>query len=232
MTTHQPDGGTRLSRSFLLALAAAAVGLVLVAVAVASQVGSPQPPRSAGRIDSPTSSPSGTSGASGPVSTGKRALAASPPALISIPAIGVRARVLPIGLGKGGVLAVPQPGPNLNKAAWYDKSPTPGQPGPSVIEGHVDSTSGPSVFYRLGAIKPGDKVHVTRRDGIEVVFTVNAVRDYPKSRFPTSTVYGSKDLSRPELRLITCSDFNAAIGHHTGNEVVFAHLTATRHPKH
>jgi hypothetical protein len=37
---------------------------------------------------------------------------------------------------------------------------------------------------------------------------VNAVRDHKKAAFPTEVVYGAKDLSRPQLRLITCSDFD------------------------
>jgi hypothetical protein len=53
---------------------------------------------------------------------------------------------------------------------------------------------------------------------------VDAVRDFLKSRFPTTLVYGSARLSEPTLRLITCSDFDASIRHHVGNEVVFAHL--------
>lgn len=147
--------------------------------------------------------------------------------LISIPTIGVRSKISPIGLAPDGTLAVPQPGPDLNRAAWFERSPTPGQPGPAIIEGHVDSDQGPSVFFKLGSLRPGDKIEVLRRDGIEAVFTVNAVRDYPKSAFPTSVVYGAKDLSVPQLRLITCSDFDPSLRHHTGNEVVFAHLTDT-----
>jgi sortase (surface protein transpeptidase) len=160
-------------------------------------------------------------------STGQAPLGASRPVTITIPSIGVHSQVLPIGLANDGTLAVPQPGPDLNKAAWFKNSPAPGQPGPSVIEGHVDSTSGPSVFFELGKLRPGRRIEVTRADGVVAVFTVNAVRDYPKSAFPTRLVYGSKNLGRAELRLITCSDFDTAIGHHTGNEVVFAHLTAT-----
>jgi sortase (surface protein transpeptidase) len=147
---------------------------------------------------------------------------------ISIPALGIRSPVHPLGLAPDGSLQVPQPGPHLNEAAWFDRSPTPGQPGPAVIEGHVDTVAGPSVFFELGAIAPGDLVLVRRADGRTVVFSVDAVRDFPKSRFPSRLVYGGEDLSTPQLRLITCSDFDASIGHHTGNEVVFAHLTEIR----
>jgi sortase (surface protein transpeptidase) len=229
---HRPPAiGDRRTWPLWLALAATTVGVILIAVAVAAQVRSPQPPRSIGRIEpaAPTrAGRSSTSAVSVPPS-GRQPLTASRPVTISIPSIKVRSRVLPIGLAPDGTLAVPQPGPNLDRAAWYRDSPTPGTPGPSIIEGHVDSQSGPSVFFELGAIRPGAKIRITRADGLRVDFTVSAVRDYLKSRFPTSVVYGSKDLSRPELRLITCSNFDAAIGHHIGDEVVFAHLTAT-HP--
>ena len=216
----------------LLALAATAVGLILIAVAVAAQVRTPQPPRSAGSIDPPTASPSpsarptGTSPSASPARSGPVPLGASRPVTISIPSIGVRSRVVSIGLAPDGTLAVPQPGPDLDKAAWFQNSPTPGQPGPAIIEGHVDSASGPSIFLDLGRLRPGNVIHVTRADGIRVTFTVNAIRDYKKATFPTEVVYGAKDLSVPQLRLITCSDFDTTIRHHTGNAVVFAHLTS------
>lgn len=219
-----------------LALTVTAVGLVLLAAAVASQVQPPPPPHAVGDIDaSPLSAaPTQSAGSARPAPTpttssvpADRPLLASPPRSISIPAIKVTSAIRPIGLAGDGTLAVPQPGPDEDKAAWFTKSPTPGQPGPSIIEGHVDTTRGPSVFFRLGSLRPGNKISITRADGVIAVFTVDAVRDYPKSAFPTDTVYGARDLSRPALRLITCSDFDTSTKHHTGNEVVFAHLTAT-----
>jgi sortase (surface protein transpeptidase) len=225
--------------SGVLAAVAVAAGVVLIGVAVASQVDAPQPPRSVGRIEVPRESvpadaPSGpaTERSRPSVPAASAPLRASRPVSIRIPSIGVRSRVLPIGLAPDGTLAVPRPGPDQDRAAWFTSSPTPGQPGPAVIEGHVDTSQGPSVFFRLGALKPGDRIHVRRRDGVEVVFTVDAVRDYKKAAFPTEVVYGGKDLGRPQLRLITCSDFDPSVGHHVGNEVVFAHLTGTRHHRH
>lgn len=152
------------------------------------------------------------------------------PVALTIPAIGVHTVVNPIGLAADGTLAVPQPGPHLDEAAWFRNSPTPGQPGPSIIEGHVDSVAGPSVFLGLGAVQPGDRVLVRRVDDRLLTFRVDAVRDFLKARFPTTVVYGSRDLSQPTLRLITCSDFDASIGHHVGNEVVFAHLVHVAAP--
>jgi hypothetical protein len=232
----------------VLALATLVAGAVLIVVAVRAQQSAPQPPRSVGRIDTasgprsssggPPNSSSGSSSASAaptpsvvPADSAHTPLGASKPVSIRIPAIGVRSKLNALGLAQDGSLAVPQPGPHLDQAAWFDKSPTPGQPGPAIIEGHVDSEQGPSVFFKLGDIRPGNKIYVTRKDGIEVVFTVNAVRDFKKKNFPTAVVYGG-NLDRPQLRLITCSDFDASIHHHIGNEVVFSDLTAVHRHHH
>lgn len=86
----------------------------------------------------------------------------------------------------------------------------------------------PSIFFDLGDLRPGDPIRITRADGTLVTFTVDGVRDYPqKSDFPTGLVYGG-DLSRPNLRLVTCSNFDFETRHYVGNLVVFAHMTAVR----
>ncbi|HEY3529325.1 MAG TPA: class F sortase [Nocardioides sp.] len=213
-------------RSLLaLGLAAVVAAVVLVVVVVRAQVSAPQP-RPAGRIDPPggTATPHQNDSRGQKTRPERGPLGPSRPVSLTIPAIGVHTPVNPIGLAPDGSLAVPQPGPHLNEAAWFENSPTPGQPGPSIIEGHVDSTAGPSVFFRLGDIAPGDAVVVHRADRRTLTFRVDAVRDFRKTEFPTTLVYGSRHLSQPSLRLITCSDFDPAIRHHVGNEVVFAHL--------
>ncbi len=174
-----------------------------------------------GRTAIPPAAPTTT--VQGPV------LVQSAPVTISIPAISVQSTIQDLGLNPDGTLAVPAPGPLYNEAAWYDGSPTPGQVGPSIIEGHIDSAAdGPSVFFRLGALGPGDEVDVTRADGTVAVFTVTGVRQYPKDAFPTTTVYGNTDFAA--LRLITCGgDFDPASGHYLANTVVFAALTSS-HP--
>lgn len=201
-------------------------GAVVLVVALHAQTSAPAP-QAAGTIDPATASPSAKSSPPSGSTAQKAAppLGASQPQSIEIPSIGLRSKVNPIGLADDGSIAVPKPGPALNQAAWFQNSPTPGQPGPSVIEGHVDSESGPSVFFDLGKVKPGQRILVTRADGTRVTFTVDAVRNYLKSKFPTRVVYGAKDLSTPALRLITCSQFDPSTRHHVGNEVVFAHLT-------
>ena len=114
-----------------------------------------------------------------------------------------------------------------SKAGWFDKSPSPGTIGPSIILGHIDSKQyGPGVFYNLGNMKPGDHVSVTRADGITAVFKVDAVRSYPKNDFPTVEVY--QNLDHSGLRLITCGGtFNVTEGSYENNIVVFASLESS-----
>ncbi|MFJ2631742.1 class F sortase [Streptomyces sp. NPDC087422] len=158
--------------------------------------------------------------AAGPTPTRPGTLPASKPVALDIPAIGVHSDLLDLGLNKDGSLEVPS---KPLRAGWYRNSPAPGQTGPSVILGHVDSKeTGPAVFYRLGAMKPEQQIRVTRADHKVAVFTVDAVRSYEKARFPTLDVYGNT--ADAELRLITCSDWNARTHSYEGNTVVFAHL--------
>ena len=114
-------------------------------------------------------------------------------------------------------------------AAWYKYSVTPGQIGTSVIEGHVDSKQGPAVFFRLGALRPGDLVNVRLADGITAVFRVTGVRQYLKSKFPAETVY--RDATRfAALRLITCGGaFDYATSQYLSSTVVYAFLVSS-HP--
>jgi len=108
--------------------------------------------------------------------------------------------------------------------AWYRYSPRPGQTGPSTIEGHIDSAAnGPSVFFRLGALHPGDSIAITRSDHTIATFRVDKVAEYPKDAFPTAAVYG--DTATAQLRLITCGGtFDSTAHSYNDNIVVYASL--------
>jgi sortase (surface protein transpeptidase) len=199
----------------VLALSGAA-GITFVAL---DQHHAPEPPlTAAATVPTPSSAPTPTSGIVGPI------LQASPPVSITIPAIGVQSNLLTLGRTAGGALAVPALGISYNLPGWYRYSPTPGALGPAVIAGHVDSAeAGPAVFYRLGALKPGDSVTVLRADGRLATFRVDAVRRYSKHAFPTTLVYGNTN--HAALRLITCGGpFDSATGSYEDNIIVWASL--------
>jgi sortase (surface protein transpeptidase) len=140
------------------------------------------------------------------------------PVSLTIPLIGVSTRLVTLGLTASGELQVPS---STSVAGWYTGSPKPGAIGSAIIVGHIDSLTGPGVFYRLPELRPGDKVYVKRADGTLVEFRVTLVQTYLKDRFPTQAVYGPTP--DPELRLITCGGaFDDATGHYLSNIVVYA----------
>ena len=140
------------------------------------------------------------------------------PVRVRIAAIGINAPLIPLGLDANRALEVPE---RFDVAGWWSGGYRPGEPGPAVIAGHVDSKTGPAIFYRLRDLKRGDEVMVDRRDGSVARFLVTRVGHYAKTAFPTKEVYGPT--SRPALRLITCSgDFDRSTGHYVDNTVVFA----------
>jgi sortase (surface protein transpeptidase) len=146
---------------------------------------------------------------------------AAAPRWIRIPAIGVSAPVVALGLNPDGTLEVPR---RWGDTGWYAGGPKPGQRGPAVIAGHVDSTSGPAVFYRLGELRRGALVHIRRADHSVASFRVEGAERWPKDRFPTRRVY--RRTARSTLRLITCGGgFNGATGHYLENVIVYATRT-------
>jgi sortase (surface protein transpeptidase) len=148
---------------------------------------------------------------------------------VAIPAIGVDSRLLHLGVDPTGAMRVPSLATQSDEAAWFRYSPTPGQPGVSVIEGHVDSYLGPAVFFRLGALHPGNRVDVQLADGVTAVFRVTGVRKYRKSRFPAKTIYGAT--GHAALRLITCGGpFDYSTHSYLSSTVVFASLISSRPP--
>jgi sortase (surface protein transpeptidase) len=162
--------------------------------------------------------------ASPPVSAAPvgKAQAVAKPVWVSIPAIGIKqTKLIHLGLTRQGTLQVPK---TTTVAGWFTGGPRPGAVGSAVIAGHVDSKTGPGIFFWLRALKPGDKVYVGRADGTMAIFTVTREHMYAKDRFPTKAVYGA--VPDAELRLITCGGiFDRSTGSYLSNVVVFARLS-------
>ena len=147
------------------------------------------------------------------------------PTKISIPTVKVSSRLVDLHV-TDGELAVPK---DYSKAGWWTEGIIPGQAGPAVIVGHVDSTKGAAVFYRTRQLKPGDTIDITREDGSVITFKVDAVRQVSKAKFPTRDIYGPTPV--PTLRLITCGGkFDRAERHYEDNVVVFATLVSAPPP--
>ena len=177
---------------------------------------------------SSTGSPSSSGGADGaaagafqdPAAPADRSTAT--PVRVAIPAIGVDSGLEDLHRGTAGELDPPK---DWNSAGWFSDGIVPGQVGPAVIAGHVDSPTTAAVFFRLDELVPGDQIHVSMSDGSTRTFTVDHSERAAKSAFPTSDVYGTAPT--PQLRLITCDGtFDTATGHYTDNLIVFADLSS------
>lgn len=142
------------------------------------------------------------------------------PVSIEIPAIGVTSDLERLGRDATGAIEIPS---SWQVAGWYADGVRPGQVGPAVIVGHVDSTQGPAVFYRLRELQRDDKIKITREDGSVATFVVDRLEQHAKTRFPADDVY--LPTLEPTLRLVTCDGtFDQSTGHYRDNLVVFADL--------
>jgi hypothetical protein len=140
------------------------------------------------------------------------------PTEVNLPTLGVRSALVDLDVGPDGALQAP---PDPDVAGWYVRGAVPGEPGPAVIAGHVDSRTGPAVFYKLDQLVAGDRVEVTRSDGQVLAYAVTTVETHPKDAFPTTRVYGPTP--GPELRLITCGgEFDRSSRHYRDNVIVTA----------
>jgi LPXTG-site transpeptidase (sortase) family protein len=158
--------------------------------------------------------------AAGDTSEATEPLPASAPAWIEIPALDIAQDTMSLGLTADRAMEVPPDGDGIG---WYDRSPTPGERGPSVFAGHINWNGQDGVFRHLGTLTEGDQVTVQRADGSTARFEVTKVAQYPKDEFPTARVYGNT--RGAELRLITCSgEFDPAARSFRDNTVVYAEL--------
>jgi hypothetical protein len=207
--------------------------VVVLSVVVAGAAGCAAG-RSAERVSraAPPASRSAVAGATTPTAAGPtgttevidfpvgswRRLPPSPPARLEIPAIGVSTPLVRLGLLADGTMEVPR---DYGVAGWFSGGPMPGQLGPAVVAAHVDSRTGPAVFYRLRDLRPGDQLRVVRADGRVVRFEVESLARYPKREFPYDEVFGAT--TTPALRLITCAgDFDRSQRSYRDNLVVSA----------
>lgn len=201
--------------------AAGAVGVVGPVPAVSSGSG-PEPTRSLPRppIEPPAMA----------APLADDAVPSRAPTAIRIPAIGVDHELVPLAVDAAGVLIPPG---SAAEPGWFAAGVVPGETGPAVIAGHVDSRSGPGVFYRLHELRPGDEIEVQRPEGV-ALFQVRSTEMVGKREFPSQSVYGPVPV--PELRLITCGGaFSRSTGHYVDNVIVRAALvrapTTSPHPE-
>jgi LPXTG-site transpeptidase (sortase) family protein len=212
--------GIHLPRSRLLVAVLTCVcvsgATMLAGPAAANTAFAPKGVQALGHTGAPFSDPRPAHGRSVNLAEGSGSTVPTPTAL-SIPAIGVATSLVELGLNPDGSAAVPA---STSVAGWYASGPRPGQPGPAVILGHVDSYTGPGVFFRLKDLQSGDMIKVSSGAQSET-FVVQSVELVSKDNFPTSSVFGPTPQNA--LRLVTCGGpFDSSIGSYEDNWVVYA----------
>jgi LPXTG-site transpeptidase (sortase) family protein len=141
------------------------------------------------------------------------------PVSVRVPAIGVEAPVVVLGLEEDGAMENPE-GPTA--AGWYTFSATPGNPGNAVFSGHRDWRTGATgVFWRLDEVVPGDTIAVELADGTELAYAVLLNVVMAPDQMPIEEVVGQT--SDEIITLITCAGtFDAGARDYDQRRVVWA----------
>ncbi|MFD1032296.1 class F sortase [Metaplanococcus flavidus] len=141
------------------------------------------------------------------------------PEKISIPAIGVEATTLHLGVKENGEMDVPE---TIEDVSWFEPGYKPGDNGRAVIAGHVDGLEGPAVFWDLAELEAGDEIIVAGA-GEKLVFRVYAMESVDLELADIQSIFGYR--SSPELVLITCSgDYDHNRGTREKRLIVYAEL--------
>lgn len=153
-------------------------------------------------------------------STASYVVSPDAPRIISIPSIGVEARVLAVGVSATNELQTPK---NIYDTAWYSGSSKPGMPGAQFINGHVSGPTKPGVFKNLKQLKAGDKIKIERGDGQVFSYSITGVETLPVEQIDMTKLLVSSESDKPGLNLITCGGkFNTRTNHFEDRTVVYA----------
>lgn len=196
---------------WLSRIATAAVVAMLLAAAVASVV---NPTTDAAVAAGPAPVPAGAGGDAERLDTSS----GLPVLSLDIPALELDEDLIELGIDDEHRLEVPD---EPERVGWFTEGAGPGEIGPTVVVGHLDSNEGPAVFARLPELTPGDEMTLTDDAGAAVRYRVVETEDVPKDRFPTWAVYDSS--AQDTLRLITCTGpWDPTEGAHRDNRIVYA----------
>lgn len=140
------------------------------------------------------------------------------PVRLSIPALGVNAPIMPVGVGLKGSMEVPE---DVATAGWYRFGPLPGSRGSAMVIGHVDSrTQGPGIFFGLSTLRLGERIGVRITGGLTQLFVVEARRFFAKDELPEDLF--ARD-GPPRLTLVTCGGgFDERTRSYSHNVIVYA----------
>lgn len=139
---------------------------------------------------------------------------------LNIPKLNIHARVLQVGVIASGQVGTPD---NVFDTAWYTGSAKPGQPGATLIDGHVSSWTTHGVFYSIKQLVPGDALQIVRGDGAMINYQVVTTQTYSVNSVNMQAALSPITAGKSGLNLITCTgQFNASTHEFNERVVVFA----------
>lgn len=142
------------------------------------------------------------------------------PYMLDIPEVRIHSIIEPVTFLENGQMGVPS---NTNRVGYLSTGILPGAAGKAIMDGHVDTYTGPAVFYPLKKLKKGDFVYVTGGGGCKIQFAVESVKFYLTSEAPIQKIFGPTEEHR--LNLITCAGrYSRSRKEHEGRLVVYTKL--------
>lgn len=123
------------------------------------------------------------------------------PYRITAPEVSIRGYVQRVAINRDGEIAAPS---NIYVAGWFSASAQPGQPGISIIDGHVHGPSKPGIFNKLSSIGVNAAIQVEDGDGTTRTFRVQRTASVPEDAASAALYQKLPGVSR-QLNLITCS---------------------------
>ena len=123
----------------------------------------------------------------------------APPESIQVTGAHIDASIVELGVSEDGQMEAP---PTPDVVGWYRMSARPGEPGNSVMAGHVDWGQNTAVFWNLQQLQQGDKIHVRGTDGNLHTYAVEWNQVFAWQTAPVDELVGPTEDS--VLTLITC----------------------------
>ena len=145
---------------------------------------------------------------------------AARPTAITIPDLGIEARIDPVGVQDDGAMVIPAAPTSVG---WYQYGSAPGDPeGHTVVAGHIATREdGAGAFAPLVGAEEGMEVEVEDADGTTHRYVVRGREAIRKKALPVDEIF-ARD-GRPVLVLITCGgEYIPELRSHRDNIVVTA----------
>jgi len=146
------------------------------------------------------------------------------PTQLIIPTIHVFSEIKPVGVLANGQMDVPE---STNLVGILYPGVLAGAKGNLVMDGHVDSYTGPAVLFDLKKLKPRDIIIVRDNMDHQLTYRVESVESFITSEAPIERIFGETDEIR--LNLITCTGaYSRKKKEHQKRLIVFAKLDGER----